>query len=101
MTGFKICTPCLCRESAVGASRYRATKYDPPRAADGTASNRLVNSDGFSRDRESFLDVSGWFAINKSGTAEFLRLFRVVVTQFLRANAKEIFCLEGFYEKYE
>ena len=41
-------------------------------------------------------------AVNESGTAEFLRLFRENRGVFFaREIAKEIFLFEGSYEKYE
>ena len=55
MTGFKIHKVSLCRESVFGASRYSLIEYGLPRASERTAYVRLVDSDGFSRNREVFL----------------------------------------------
>ena len=92
MTGFKIHKVSLCRESAFGASRYSLTEYALPWAAKRTAKTCLVELDGFSRNREVFFKTwVGEIFTKKSGTAEFLRLFRDVVTQFLRAKTEETF----------
>ena len=74
----------------------------PPRAAERTAANvRLVDSDGFSRNREVFLDMSGWHLLSNRVVPRSFFVSFVKSWRFQRAKSERDFLFEGRYEKHK